>query len=91
MKIHIQHLSSVVRIWFNDDSKFGDPYDWAATIRWIDNEKIELLGVDKPITKSMWMAMQNAFHEVGITSILAMRHTGDKTRERWIKTKRRGS
>lgn len=89
MKIEIQHLSSVIRIWFNKDAEYGDPYDWAATIRWIDNNTIELLGVDKPITKDMWIAMQNAFSEMGIERVLAIRHTGGKVRERWIKTKRK--
>jgi hypothetical protein len=89
MKIHIQHLSSVIRIWHSDEAEYGDPYDWAATIRWIDNETIELLGVDKKITKEMWIAMQDAFYNMGILEIVAIRHTGGKERERRIKTRRK--
>lgn len=87
MKVDIQHLSSVVRVWTQEGAKYGDPYDWAATIRWIDKETIEVLGVVKPVTKAMWEALTEAFAEMGIKKMLIVRHTGGKVRERWLDIK----
>ncbi len=89
MKVDLQPVSGILRIWNDPDAKYGDPYDWCCTVKWLTETKVELLGVDKPVTPAMWRAIQDALAERGIEEFLAVRKTVGKTRERWISTKRR--
>lgn len=45
MIARIEPISGVIRIWFNDDHGYGYPYQWAATVRWVDSDSIEIMGV----------------------------------------------
>jgi hypothetical protein len=45
MIARIEPLSGIIRVWFRDSDGYGDPYQWVATVRWVDHESIEILGV----------------------------------------------
>jgi len=45
MIARIEPISGVIRIWFNDADGYGDKYQWAATVRWVDSKSIEVMGV----------------------------------------------
>lgn len=87
MKVHIQHITSIIRIWNTDNAEYGDPYEWSATIVWLSDKKIEIIGVDKPVTKSIWIALNNIFYDMGIDEVTFERYTGDKQRSRSHKPK----
>lgn len=89
MKVDLQPVSGVLRVWNDPNAKYGDPYDWACTVKHLSETQVEFLGVTKPITKTMWVAIQDELASRGIEQILAVRKTAGKTRERWIETKRK--
>lgn len=70
--VDIEPLTAVVRL-FSEGKTYGDPYDFACTIRWIDRYTIEVLGVDTAVTPSMWRAMRNAFREHGAKHFVFVR------------------
>lgn len=41
---HIEPLASVLRV-FGPGAKYGDPYEFVCTLRWLDRETVELVGV----------------------------------------------
>jgi len=45
VKARIEPFSGVMRIWFNDLDDYGSPYQWAAAVRWMDRDSIEVTGV----------------------------------------------
>lgn len=77
----IEPLSAVVRFWHDEQSQYGDPYDWVATLRWITPNEVEVIGITKPPTPSVWRAVKAACREMGIERIVfyRMRH-GEKVR-----------
>lgn len=44
MKAHLEPLIWVLRV-FSDGNNPGDPYVWCATLKKIDEETVEILGV----------------------------------------------
>ena len=41
---HIEPLASVLRV-FGPGKKYGDPYEFVCTLRWLNPETVELVGV----------------------------------------------
>lgn len=64
MKARIEPLTAVLRV-FSDGRDHGDPYDFACTLRWLDSQTVELLGVDKAPAPSMWRPIVEALREAG--------------------------
>lgn len=83
-----EHLTSVVRASAKPEAAPGDPYEVALTVRWLDRENVEFLGLDDKIGKGVWMLIQDAAAREGIQTIKAVRHTCGKERVRFIKSKR---
>ena len=67
-KAHLEHLSGVVRV-FEDGRDFGDPYCFAATVRWKDPTTVEILGITKPPVPSDWRAMRELFAEMSVSRV----------------------
>ena len=84
MNIDIRDISriSVVRV-FLDDGKYGDPYELSFTIKWIDEDKVEAVGLDKPISLSMWREIRSEFKKLGINKILIHRIKNGKEIRKW--------
>ena len=66
----MEPISSVIRVW-QDGQKYGDAYEWVATIRWIDRNTIEILGYTKPVTPSIWKAVIREAQSMQIKTIIA--------------------
>lgn len=89
MKVHVQPISGVLRVWNNPDAHYGQPYDWACTLRYLDEETVEFLGVTQPVTVSLWRAIRAELAKTPIKRVLAVRRTCNKTRERWLYVERK--
>ena len=86
VKVDIEPIAACVRVWSSSDSGYGDPYDWSATCRWIDRETMEVIGVDKPVTKSMCHAIRDAAAKLGVRAIGFTRIRDGKKRKFWFTT-----
>lgn len=86
MKVDIEHTSSLVRVWYRADAKYGDSFNWCATVRWISKEEVEFVGAMTAPNQEAWRAIQDHFAEMGVKRILMIRYKRGRKRERWIDT-----
>ena len=84
----IEPTSGVLRCWDGTVVKYGEPYQWAATVRWLSRESIEILGDVKPVTREVFRAIIKRCAESGIKRILAVRYRAGQRREKWINVER---
>lgn len=73
MNVHIEPLAGVLRV-FDETSNYGDPYELALTVRYVDQTTIEILGLDKPITPTHWRAIRQHLKTLGIAKVMINRH-----------------
>lgn len=72
-KAEIEILSGVVRFWNDSDAGYGDPYDWVATLRWVNPEVAEVVGITKPPTPDTWRAVKEAAAKAGVKKLIFYR------------------
>ena len=89
MKAAIETLSGVLRIWHDPIAEYGMPYDWAATVRFLDPTSIEIVGITKAPTQAESRVICDYCTSVGITRIKITRIKNGNCREHWIRTKRK--
>lgn len=87
----IEPISGVVRVG-GPGAKHQDPYHFAATIRYLDIESVEVVGLakkekDPAITKADWLAIVAAFQHNGIKRVLFKRIKNGIIREKWVTIK----
>ena len=75
---HVEPVASILRV-FNPGETYGKPYVFACTMRWIDNETVELCGVDQPPKLSMMRPIGQACADLGAKTIVIKRHGEMKT------------
>jgi len=85
MNAHFEPLCGVVRV-FADGNTYGDSYEWAATCRFLDPSRVEILGVAKPMTPAMWRAIVERFCEMGVETIVFLRKRNGKDEVHTVKT-----
>jgi len=73
MQVHIEPLAAVLRV-FDGTNNYGDPYEVALTLRYVDQATVEILGLDKPITPSVWRAIREHFIEAGVREVRLRRN-----------------
>ena len=79
MKAHLEPTVSILRIYAEGKNREQfDPYEFSATIKHIDDNTIEICGVDKPVTPSIWRAIHELCQEKGITKVEFDRAAGDR-------------
>lgn len=86
MKAEIQRIpepAGCLRLWTNPAHGHGDPYQFTATVRWIDETSIELMGVTDSLTAAMLPAIKAAAAQVGATRIAVTRIKPDRQFTRW--------
>lgn len=83
MKASIEPISGVIRVWV-DGCVYGDPYEWVATVRWLNRTTIEILGYTTKVTPSIWKAVIKECQRLGIEKILATSYKDRVKREKWI-------
>jgi hypothetical protein len=87
----LEPISSVVRVGACG-AKHYDSYHLAATIRYIEIDAVEVVGLakqgDEPgIRKTDWEAMVKCFQEAGIKRVLFRRLKNGHVREKWLEIK----
>ena len=87
MKARIEPKSAIVRVWVDDDAKYGDPYEWVAFVQWISPGKVEILGYTDRVTKSIWKAIDKECARLGIKKVLAVSYPNGERKERWMTVK----
>jgi hypothetical protein len=72
-----------LRLWHDDHHGYGDPFQWAATARWLDVESIEIMGVYTRPTDEMMAAIKAAAALHDAVRVGAKRIKPDRTFMRW--------
>jgi len=85
-RAEIEMLAGVIRVW-NGDKKYGDPYDWVATVRAMNKNEIEILGYTRPITPSIWKSIRAELMRLEIKRVFAVQYKDGRRCERWIEVK----
>lgn len=83
---HIQPLSGIIRVFDDKKAYHQDDYEWCGTLRWIDDNTVELLGIIKPPTLSQVRAIKKTCIDMGIEKLIFQR-LRNKTLTTKIKTK----
>lgn len=80
MLAEMEILTSIIRV-FKDDLRYGDPYEFSATVRWINPKQVEVLGTQRAPRPSEWRAMQECLHSYGAEELIIMKSTRDGVKE----------
>lgn len=75
---HVEILSGIVRV-FAPGKKYGDPYDWAVTVRWVSPDTVEYLGALRSPTRHEIRAMCRELCKLGVVYVLMKRLRPDGT------------
>lgn len=84
MKAAIEPISGVIRVWM-DGGVYGDPYEWVATVRWINRTSVEILGYTRRVTPGIWRAVSKECQKNGIEKVLAVSYHNGKRKEKWLR------
>ncbi len=76
MNCHIEPTAGVIRV-FADGHGYGDPYTFAASLRWIDRETAEVLAALRAPTPSEWRAMRQAARQMRLKALVYLRRYPD--------------
>jgi hypothetical protein len=76
-----------LRLWHDPSHGYGDPYQWAATARLIDDDSLEIMGVTQPPTREMMRAILRAAADLGYLRVGTRRIKPDRTFMRWHPTR----
>ncbi len=68
-RANFEPLAGVLRV-FADASKYGDPYQWSATVRFLDIRTVELMGILRAPKPSEWRAVMKLFAGMGVEKIV---------------------
>lgn len=75
-----------LRLWHDSAHGYGDPYQWAATARLIDDDSLEVMGVTLAPTGDELRAILAAAAAIDALRVGATRHKHDRTFTRWHRT-----
>jgi len=84
MPARIEPFAGVVRYWDNENAQHGDPYQWAASVRWIDHETIEIAGITQAPTPAIWRAVKQAAKEIGAKQVIFVRYKDGNKRTKTV-------
>ena len=71
----VEPIACAIRV-FHDGAVYGDPYTWAATIRYIDRKTIEIIGITCAPKPSEWRAIVARMKCDGVSKIVFSRKRG---------------
>lgn len=73
---HIEPLSAVVRV----GGAYGQPFTWAAALRYLDPQTVEIVAATRAPTPSEWRELRQVLTSSGITRAVFTRvKNGEKT------------
>lgn len=80
-------VSEILRVWADDDARYGDRFCWAAHVRFINRFEIEICAYMEEIKPSIRRAIFRWCQEKGIKRIFAVNYPdgadGERV-ERWF-------
>lgn len=75
---HIEHVSSFIRL-FEDGKEYKkDPFTWAAGLKWINPQTVEICIATKKLTRPEWKAICKALQDIGVETIVFIRVRKDR-------------
>jgi len=86
LRADVEFIAGVIRVW--DGGSYGDPYRWAATVRWIDRTQVEILGVTSAPTVAELRAILQQFNQLGVERVVFKRIKNGVSISRCLKTGR---
>jgi len=86
MRAEIERIAGVLRV-FDEDKEYGEPYEWAATVRWLSKDEIEIMGDVAPISCSIYRAIVDECVRLGIKRALRVTYKDGIRKEKWITNK----
>ena len=78
MKGHFEPISGILRV-FEDDKNYGDDYIWCVTVRFLNLTTVELLGITKAPTPSIWRAVRRVLFDMKIDTVVIYKILSDGT------------
>jgi hypothetical protein len=76
MHAELEPLTALVRV-FEPGCGYGRPYSYVATIRWLNPETAEVMGVLHAPTPGQWRAIRKALKQVGVRRAIIQRIKDD--------------
>lgn len=77
MSIHIEHLTSVVRVYGPDDAyEYGDEPAAVATLCRVDSKTVEIMAAKGRLSRSDMRAIAQALAADGVRLLIIKRRTG---------------
>lgn len=73
---HLEPLSAVLRI----GGEYGEPYTWAATIRFVTPTEVEVLGANRAPTPDERRSIRQVLRAAGIEKAFYQRRTANGIR-----------
>ena len=86
-KAQIEPIAGILRVFNDDAARYGDRFDWSATIRWITREEIEICAYLTEIKPSIYKAIFAECQRLGIKRIKAVNYPNGadgERKERWF-------
>lgn len=77
---HLEIIGGLIRV-FPEGQSFGDPYEYAVTLRTVSVDKVEMIGVTASPTPSQWRAIYQCLKEHGFKSFIITRKRDDGSTE----------
>ncbi len=72
---HLEPLTAVIRV----GGAYGDPFTWAAAVRYLDPSKVEIVGALRAPSPSEWRKACLILAEAGVRTLLFQRKRNGKT------------
>lgn len=80
-RAEIEYLAGLIRVYVEPHRGRPDPYEYVATLRWVNPFRVEIMGVTRAPNRHEILAMARALVAAGITSAFWIRKEGDVDRE----------
>lgn len=71
---HLEPLTALIRV----GGAYGHPYTWAATVRYVSPEEVELMGATRAPTPRESDAVKDVLRAAGIRVLIVKRMRGDR-------------
>ena len=69
----------------------GDPYTWTVVVKFMSSDHVELVGIDAPVTKTVWRDVMNELHRLGVKRFLIHRIGNEEETWRWLEVRSNGN
>lgn len=81
MHAEFEMIAGVVRV-FLPGKTYGDKYEWSATIRYLDSETVEILGIVRAPTISEWRAVERCCKQNKVKRVMFYRIGKDGSKKK---------